>query len=101
MPTDWFTSFRVASLVVALALGAFFAYAVAASLKAKRAQPKLGDEEFVGQEGIAVTDVAPRGQVKVRGKIWGAHTRGEAIASGEAVVVTAKKRLLLTVEKKR
>jgi membrane-bound serine protease (ClpP class) len=101
MPTDWFTSFRIASLVVAVALGAFFAYAMAASLKAKRTQPRLGDEEFVGQDGIAVTAVDPQGQVKVRGKIWQAQTHGEPIRPGEPVTVLEKKRLLLTVEKKR
>jgi len=100
MPTDWFTSFRIASLVVALAIGAFFAYALAASLKAKRAQPKLGDEEFVGLGGVAMTDLAPRGQVKVRGKIWEAEAE-EPVSSGEEVVVTGKHRMLLQVEKKR
>jgi len=101
MPTNWFTSFRIASLIVAIAIGAFFAYALFASWKAKRAQPKLGDEEFTDMEGIAVTDIAPRGQIKLRGKIWQAQTREEPILQGETVVVTGKKRMLLTVEKKR
>lgn len=100
MPADWFTSFRIASLVVAIAIGAFFAYALAASLRAKRAQPKLGDEEFRGLEGIALTNLTPRGQVKVRGKIWEAEAE-EPVLSGEEVVVIGKHRLLLQVKKKR
>ena len=99
MPTEWFTSFRIASLLVAIAIGAFFVYALLASWRAKRVQPKLGDEEFTDMEGIAVTDIDPWGQIKLRGKIWQAQTREGPILQGETVVVTDKKRMLLTVEK--
>ncbi len=113
MPADWFISFRVTSIIAAVAIGAFFAYALAAVLKAKRAKPKMGDEEFIGMEGVAITAIAPKGQVKVRGRIWeaaGAEEEGteeegteeegtEKIEKGDAIVVTGKERMILKVKK--
>ncbi|RLF64267.1 MAG: nodulation protein NfeD [Thermoplasmata archaeon] len=104
MPTDWFVSFRVASIVAAVAIGAFFAYAIAAVIKAKRAKPKMGDEEFIGMEGVAITDVNPKGQVKVRGRIWEAEAAGaeegaEEIREGDEIVVVSKERMVLKVKK--
>ena len=99
MPTDWFTSFRLASIAVAIVIGGFFAYALYASLKTRRSQPRLGDEEFIGREGVAVSDIDPRGQVKVRGKLWNARS-SQPIKEGEAVVVTGKQRMTLLVKKR-
>lgn len=99
MPTDWFTSFRIASIAAAVIIGGFFAYALYASLKTKRSTPRLGDEEFIGREGIAATDIDPQGQVKVRGKLWRAES-DQSIEKGERVVVTGKKRMTLLVKKR-
>ncbi|MGC9308692.1 MAG: NfeD family protein, partial [Thermoplasmatota archaeon] len=99
MPTDWFTSFRIASIAAAVIIGGFFAYALYASLKTKRSQPRMGDEEFIGREGTAVTDIDPQGQVKVRGKLWNAES-DESIKEGEAVIVTGKERMTLHVKKR-
>jgi len=100
MPTDWFVSFRVTSIIVAVAIGSFFAYALAAVLKAKRAKPKMGDEEFVGMKGVAITDIAPKGQVKVRGRIWEADAgENEIIRKGDEIIVITKERMILKVKK--
>ncbi len=100
MPTDWFVSFRVTSIIAAVAIGAFFVYALAAVLRAKRAKPKMGDEEFIGMEGIAITDITPKGEVKVRGRIWEAEAAdGETIRKGDEVIVTDKERMVLKVKK--
>ncbi|MFO8133119.1 MAG: nodulation protein NfeD [Thermoplasmatota archaeon] len=99
MPTDWFTSFRLASIAVAVIIGGFFAYALYASLKTKRSQPRMGDEEFIGRTAVAVTDIDPEGQVKVRGKLWNAESQ-EPIMEGDEVVVTGKQRMTLHVKKR-
>lgn len=103
MPADWFVSFRITSIIAAVAIGAFFAYALAAVIKAKRAKPKMGDEEFMGLEGIAITDIAPRGQVKVRGRIWEAEAAEETedIKEGDEIIVVAKERMILKVKKRK
>lgn len=99
MPAAWFTSFRIASIAVAAVIGGFFAYALYASLKTKRTTPRMGDEEFIGREGTAVTDIDPNGQVKVRGKLWRAEST-QPIKEGEPVVVTGKERMTLLVKKR-
>ncbi|HHH83891.1 MAG TPA: hypothetical protein ENL29_00290, partial [Thermoplasmatales archaeon] len=103
MPADWFVSFRITSIIAAVAIGAFFAYALAAVIKAKRAKPKMGDEEFIGLEGIAITDIAPKGQVKVRGRIWEAEAAEETedIKEGDEIIVVAKERMILKVKKRK
>ena len=99
MPADWFTSFRIASIAAAIVIGGFFAYALYASLKTKRSQPRMGNEEFIGRTGIAVTDIDPEGQVKVRGKLWKARS-DTPIQEGEAIVVTGTERMTLHVKKR-
>ncbi len=99
MPAAWFTSFRIASIAVAVIIGGFFAYALYASLKTKRTTPRMGDQEFVGREGTAVTDIDPAGQVKVRGKLWKAEST-QPIKEGERIVVTGKERMTLLVKKR-
>lgn len=99
MPKGWYVSFRIGSIVVAVALCIFFAYAIAASLKARKAKPKVGEEELVGTEGIALSSIAPKGQIKIRGEIWQAESE-EEIKEGEKVVIIDKKGLILKVRKK-
>ncbi|KAA0004086.1 MAG: nodulation protein NfeD [Thermoplasmata archaeon] len=99
MPKDWYISFRIGSIVVAIALGIFFVYAITASLKVRRAKPKIGGEELIGMEGIALTAIDPKGQIKIRGEIWQAESK-EEIKEGEEVVVIGKKGLVLEVRKK-
>ena len=106
MPTDWFVSFRVTSIIAAVAIGIFFAYALAAVIKARRAKPKMGDEDFIGIEGVAITDIAPKGQVKVRGMIWEAEAadagrEADIIREGDDIVVVAKERMTLRVKKRK
>ncbi len=99
MPADWFASFRIASIAAAIVIGGFFAYALYASLKTKRSQPRMGNEEFIGRTGIAVTDIDPEGQVKVRGKLWKARS-DTPIQEGETIVVTDTERMTLHVKKR-
>ncbi|HDN95645.1 MAG TPA: nodulation protein NfeD [Thermoplasmatales archaeon] len=100
MPLSWYTSFRIASLVVAIFLTAFFSYALAKAIKAKKRRPKIGEEDMVGLKGKAITDISPEkpGQVKVKGSIWRAEAN-EEIKEGEEIVVVEQKGLTLRVRK--
>lgn len=98
MPKDWYISFRIGSIVVAIVLSIFFAYAIAASLKMRRAKPKIGGEEIIGMKGTALTAINPKGQIKIRGEIWQAESE-EEIKEGEEVMVIDKKGLVLKVKK--
>jgi len=98
MPLSWYYGFRIASITVAIVLTAFFSYAIAKAIKAKKSKPKIGREDLVGKKGIAITDIKPRGQVKVMGEIWQAEAE-EEIKKGEEIVVLKQERLLLKVKK--
>jgi membrane-bound serine protease (ClpP class) len=67
---------------------------------ALRRPPTTGSQGLAGEEGVAVTDLRPEGQVKVRGEIWNAVTSGEGIPRGDAVVVERSRDLRLIVHRK-
>jgi len=98
MPLEWYTSFRIASIVVAVVVTVFFSYAVAMAMKTRRKKPRIGEKEMVGKRGMALTDINPRGQVKVEGKIWKAVAE-EEIKEGEEIMVVEQERLTLKVKR--
>lgn len=63
----------------------------------RRRRSVVGSEALVGRTAVAVSPLAPRGQVKVDGELWlaAADTRVEP---GDEVVVTGVDGLLLRVE---
>lgn len=84
--------------VVALALAGFFGGVVKAVLAARHVPVSAGIEELVGQEGVAITDLTPRGQVRARGEDWSAESTGLPIPSGGRVRVARVQGLRLVVE---
>jgi len=99
MPEEWYKSFRIASIVVAVVVTSFFSYTVAMAMKTKRKKPRIGGDEMVGREGVAITRISPHGQVKIGGEIWKAIS-DEEIEEGEEIVVEGQNRLTLKVRKK-
>lgn len=90
---DW----RVAA-VVAIATGAFFAFALGMALKARLTKPTTGKEGMVGERGVALTTLNPTGEIKIHGEIWHAYS-DEKIKKGERVRVVGVDGLELKVEK--
>jgi membrane-bound serine protease (ClpP class) len=92
------------SPVVVLAIGgimaAFFVFALGAAVRGRRYPVVSGREALVGAAGVAVTDLAPQGQVRVKGEVWTATTPEPPIRQGEAVQVVAVEGLQLTVVRK-
>jgi membrane-bound serine protease (ClpP class) len=84
--------------VMAVALGVFFGVVVKAVLAARHLPVSAGIEELVGQEGVAITDLTPRGQVRARGEEWSAESTGLPIPSGSPVRVARVQGLRLVVE---
>jgi membrane-bound serine protease (ClpP class) len=81
------------SLPVALAVGGTLAlmtvFAAAKVVQARRAPPKTGREELVGELGIAREGLTPAGFVFVHGELWRANAVDGPIPAGSAVVVEA------------
>ncbi len=65
-----------------------------------RKPPAVGRAELIGQVGVAVTGIAPRGLIKMRGELWTATSK-ERIKEGEQVVVRDVKGIMLVVQKHR
>ena len=92
------------SLPVAIAIAATFVvligFALAKALKARRAKPKTGQEELLGETGTVRDALSPEGLVFVHGEIWRARSStGETIAAGTPVrVSTMAEGLVLEVE---
>ena len=63
----------------------------------KRRRVSVGVDSLVGREGVAIADLWPAGQIKVRGEIWQARCAGGCDA-GTRVVVRAVDGLTLVVD---
>lgn len=91
------------SWVVALTLtgltSLFFAFIVAAGVRAQRARRVTGMEAMAGAVAVARTDIAPRGKIFYDGAYWNAVTAGESIKAGERVVIERMEGLTAVVRK--
>jgi len=92
------------SLPVAIAIAAafvlFVGFALTKALQARRAKPKTGQEELLGETGMVREALSPDGLVFVHGELWRARSAtGETIAAGTPVRVhTMADGLVLEVE---
>jgi membrane-bound serine protease (ClpP class) len=69
------------------------------ALRARRSKVLTGPQAMIGGTAIVRTPLAPTGQVEIRGELWQASLRGQAIlAPGSAVSVRAIEGLVLIVE---
>lgn len=91
----------VALVVVAAAVGLFFAVVLRKVLSVRRMAPAQGIETIVGRGGVAIgAGLNPEGIVRVSSEEWRATSAdGSAIQAGAPVRVTRLDGLVLTVER--
>jgi membrane-bound serine protease (ClpP class) len=77
----------------------FFLFVIGLGLKAHTRKPTTGTEGLVGEIGVALTTLAPTGQVRVHGEQWNAESTSGKIVKGERVKVVAVENLSLRVER--
>ncbi len=70
---------------------------IAVWLRWRKVGAKHGIETMVGMTGVALSDCAPDGQVRVKGQIWNAHCP-DGVEQGANVRVTAVDGLRLEVD---
>ena len=58
-------------------------------LRAHRERPMTGREGLIGDEGRAISELAPEGKVAVHGEYWDGRSTGGAIPAGSTVRVVA------------
>jgi membrane-bound serine protease (ClpP class) len=78
---------------------AFFSFALTMALRAQKNKVTTGNEGMVGEQGVAVDDLAPRGKVKIGGEYWKAVADGDTIKEGDEIVVTSAGRLVVKVKR--
>jgi len=86
------------SLIVALAITSLlFLLAIAlAAMRARRRPVVTGREQMIGSHGVVVDGADDEGWIRVHSELWRARS-SHPLASGQAVRVTGKEGLVLTV----
>jgi membrane-bound serine protease (ClpP class) len=62
-------------------------------------QVLIGLPTMIGSKGKAVTRLAPEGQIRIKGELWGAEAIDSHVNSGEPVMVVGQDGLKLIVRK--
>jgi membrane-bound serine protease (ClpP class) len=86
-------------VTVAAAFGIFVFGVLTYAVKAQIAKVKTGREGFIGETGIAKTDIIGKGKVSVHGELWNAKSAAP-VKAGEEVIVTNVEKLTIEVKKK-
>jgi|SRR5579884_3559195 len=73
----------------ALGLGGYILVVVRAVLRTRRLPSATGVEALFGRDGIATSDLTPRGTVRIGGEEWSAVAEYAPIKAGETVEVLA------------
>jgi membrane-bound serine protease (ClpP class) len=77
----------------------FFAFVVQAALRARHGQVVTGPEVLIGQTGVALDALEPRGRVRAAKEVWTAVTTGEAVPAGATIRVVDVVGVRLIVER--
>jgi membrane-bound serine protease (ClpP class) len=100
VPSGWLSISWASILVVVVVTVLFFVGVLSCAIKAQLSSVKTGSEGFIGEAGVATTDVKEKGKVHVHGELWNAES-DEPIAAGDRVVVTAVRGMTVKVKKAR
>lgn len=82
-----------------LAVSGYILVVVRAVLRTRRLPSRSGSGALLGKEGVATTDLSPRGAVRVNGEEWSAVAEVGPIHAGETVEVLAVEGLTLRVHR--
>lgn len=85
---------------LALFTAAFFLFVIRALLRAHQAPVATGTQALIGRAGLAATDLAPEGAVRVDSETWRAVTEKDTIRAGEWVEVVGVEGVTLHVRKR-
>ncbi len=77
----------------------FFLVAITFGIRAQKNRVTTGTEGMAGELGEAVTDLNPRGRIKIGSEYWNAEVRGDPVKKGDRVIVVEGSRLNLVVRR--
>lgn len=84
---------------LAVMTAAFFTFALGAAVRSRHAPVVSGTAPFLGAYGVATSDLAPDGTVRVKSEDWTATASSPPIHKGERIKVVAVEGLRLRVIK--
>lgn len=89
---------------VVLAVAFFIVAAIiilifATGFKAQFKSAKTGKEALIGSKGIAITDINPRGEIRVMSEFWQAIAQDPPIVAGQEVLVVSMDGMTLVVKR--
>ncbi|USG99199.1 nodulation protein NfeD [Thermococcus argininiproducens] len=97
-----YSEIRVIIITIGALLALFFAFGMAAVIRAHRRKAQTGKEEMIGLSGEVVEPLAPEGMVRIRGELWKAKSKdGTTINIGEKVKVVEMEGLKLIVVREK
>jgi membrane-bound serine protease (ClpP class) len=89
----------IATAIVLLVIAAIATWMLYAALRAQYAKVKTGKEALIGAKGTAVTDLNPKGEIRVLGEFWQATAaKGTSISNGQTVEVVDMDGMFLVVK---
>ncbi len=86
-------------VITTVVLAALFSFIVYKAAKAKLSKVKTGREALIGARGVAVSDLKPKGEIRVVGEFWHAKAKDGWIKKGEEVEVVDMEGLFLVVKR--
>jgi membrane-bound serine protease (ClpP class) len=89
---------EVALAVIALVIAILAAWILYTGLAANLAKIKTGKEALIGSRGIVITDLKPKGEIRIMGEFWQATVKDKWVTNGEKVEVVDMDGMLLVVE---
>jgi membrane-bound ClpP family serine protease len=89
---------QLALAIVTLIVAAIISWMIYKAAQAKLSKIKTGKEALIGSVGLAVTDLKPRGEIRVLGEFWQATAKEDGIKTGEKVEVVGMEGMLLVVK---
>lgn len=78
----------------------FFSFAIGFGIKAQRKKTTTGMEGMIGELGETISELNPKGQIKIHGEIWTAESTEGKIPPNTLVEVVKVENLKLIVKKK-
>jgi len=88
---------QIGLAIITLVVAAIAIWMIYKAARAKLSKIKTGKEALIGSVGVAVTDLKPKGEIRVLGEFWQATAKDEWIKDGEKVEVVGMDGMLLIV----
>ena len=84
--------------IILLIMAGIAAWLFYVGIKAQYKRIKTGEEALIGATGIAITDLKPKGEVRVLGEFWQATSKDIPITNGDPIEVVDMEGMFLIVK---